>query len=61
MLQMTGVKLDLITDIEMLTMIEENIRGGVSTINHRLFTANNQYLSDYNYYIEQGFEHTSFF
>ena len=48
MLQMTGVKLDLITDIEMLTMIEENIRGGVSTINHRLFTANNQYLSDYN-------------
>ena len=47
MLQMTGVKLDLITDIE-LTMIEENIRGGVSTINHRLFTANNQYLSNYN-------------
>ena len=45
---MTGVKLDLITDIEMLTMIEENIRGGVSTINHRLFTASNQYLSDYN-------------
>ena len=48
MLQMTGVKLDLITDIGMLTMVEENIRGGVSTINHRLFTANNQYLSNYN-------------
>ena len=47
MLKMTGVKLDLITDIEMQTMIEDNIRGGISTINHRHFTANNEYLNDY--------------
>ena len=47
MLKMTGVKLDLITDIEMQTMIEDNIRGGITTINHRHFTANNQYLSDF--------------
>ena len=47
MLKMTGVKLDYITDIEMQIMIENNIRGGISTINHRLFTANNKYLSDF--------------
>ena len=48
MLKMTGVKLEYITDIEQYTFIEENLRGGVSTINHRLFTANNKYLDDYN-------------
>ena len=47
MLKMTGVKLDLITDIEMRTMIEDNIRGGITTINHRHFAANNEYLNDY--------------
>ena len=47
MLKMTGVKLDLITYIEMQTMIEDNIRGGISTINHRYFTANNECLNDY--------------
>ena len=47
MLKMTGVKLDLITDIEMQTMIEDNIRGGITTINHRHFTGNNEYLNDY--------------
>ena len=47
MLKMTGVKLDLITNIEMQTMIEDNIRGGITTINHRHFAANNEYLNDY--------------
>ena len=47
MLKMTGVKLDFITDIEMQIMIEDNIRGGISTINHRLLTANNKYLGDF--------------
>ena len=47
MLKMTGVKLDNITDIKMQIMIENNIRGGISTISHRLFTANNKYLSDF--------------
>ena len=48
MLKMTGVKLDLITDIEQYTFVEENLRGGTTTINHRKFTANNKYLDDYN-------------
>ena len=28
-------------------MVEDNIRGGVCTINHRHFVANNKYLPDY--------------
>ena len=47
MLKMTGVKLDYITDIEMQIMIENNIRCGISIINHRLFTGSNKYLSDF--------------
>ena len=50
MLKMIGVKLDLITDIEVQTMIEDNVRSGITitTINHRHFTTNNnQYLNDY--------------
>ena len=35
------------TDHEMYTFLEENLRGGVTTINHRHFKANNDYLDDY--------------
>ena len=55
MLKMTGVKLDLITNIEMQTMIEDNIRGGITTINHRHFTANNEYLNDYDPQIHSSY------
>ena len=48
MLKMTGVKMELMTDIEQYTFLEENLRGGITTINHRKFTANNKYLDDYN-------------
>ena len=44
MLKWTGIKLELITDLDMYTFIEENLRGGVTTINHRFFKANNNYL-----------------
>ena len=47
MLKMTGVKIEYITDLEMYTFIEDNLRGGVTTINHRYFKANNEYLDDY--------------
>ena len=47
MLKMTGVEIDYITDIDIYTFIEDNIRGGVTTINHRYFKANNKYLEDY--------------
>lgn len=47
MLKMTDVKLELITDVDMYTFVEKNLRGGVCTINHRHFAANNKYLDDY--------------
>ena len=34
-LKMTKVELELLTDIEMLDMVEEGIRGGISSIMHR--------------------------
>ena len=36
-----------INDIEQYTFVEENLRGGVTTINHRLSTTNNKYLDNY--------------
>ena len=42
------VELELITDIDKYTFVEDNLRGGVTTVNHRHHRANNPYLSDYN-------------
>ena len=47
MLKMTEVKLELITDKDIYSFLENNIRGGLSIVNHREFTANNKYLDDY--------------
>ena len=55
MLKKTGVKLELITDLDMYTFIEENLRGGVTTVNHRYFKANNKYLDDYNPFLPTSF------
>ena len=48
LLRMTGVDLDLITDLDQQLFIEKGMRGGISTITHRHAVANNKYMNDYN-------------
>ena len=47
MLKMTGINLELITDIDMYLMVEKSLRGGVSYIANRYSKPNNKYQSDY--------------
>ena len=47
MQKMTGVRLDLLTDVDMLNFIERGMRGGISTITHRHAVANNKYMKNY--------------
>ena len=43
----TGVKLELLTDIDMLLMVEKGVRGGICYIIHRYAKANNEYMNNY--------------
>lgn len=45
MLLKTGVKLELITDLSIVRMIQSGIRGGLCMCSHRYAKANNQYMS----------------
>jgi hypothetical protein len=47
MLKMTGIELDLISDIDKYLMIEKGIRGGVSSIMTRHSQANNKYMKNF--------------
>ena len=40
------VELDLLTDVEMILMIEKVIRGGICNAIHRYAKASNKYMSD---------------
>ena len=46
-LKMTGIELELISDIKMHVMIERGMRGGISYISKRFSKANNKYMKDY--------------
>ena len=44
----TEVKLELLTDVDMLLMVEKGIRGGMCHAIHKYAKANNKYVKNYN-------------
>lgn len=55
LLKLTGVKLELVTDIDMFNLLERGIRGGVAQIMQRAAEANNPYMENYQPSIESSY------
>ena len=51
----TRVKLELLTDIDMLLMVEKGTRGGICQAIHRYAKANNKYMKNYDKNIESSY------
>ena len=54
-LKETEVKLELLTDADMLLMVEKGIRGGICHPIYRYAKANNKYMKNYNKDKEESF------
>ena len=54
-LKETEVKLEFLTAVDMLLMVEKGIRGGICHAMHRYAKANNKYTKDYNKDEEESF------
>ena len=48
MFKKTGVELELLTDFDILSMVEKGIRGGVYHAIHQYAPANNKYMKNCN-------------
>ena len=46
-LKKTGAKLELLTDYDMLLMVERRIRGGICQATHMYAKASNKYMNNY--------------
>ena len=54
-LKKTGVKLELITEYDMILMIEKGIRGEIFQATHRYAKANDKYMKNYDKNIESSY------
>ena len=54
-LKKTKVKLQILTDVDMLLMVEKGIRGGICHAIYRYAKANNKYMKNYNNHKEESF------
>ena len=54
-LKKTWVKLELLTDIDMLLMVEEGIRGGMCQAVYKYAKANNKYMKNYDKSIKPSY------
>ena len=55
LLKKAGVNLELLTDIDMLLLVEEGIRGGICHAIHRYAKTNNKYMNNYDKSIESSY------
>ena len=54
-LKKTGIKLEFLTDNDMLMMVEKGIRGGICHAIHRYAKVNNKYMKTYDKKIESSY------